>query len=392
MRISEVSTIAIRIPVSHAPYPTSGAGTKFHWGKRMRDFPKRPVPNLEYVLVAIRTDEGLVGWGESQADIGFFGNTVEEVATAIGDYLGPQLVGHNPFDREKLLRIIDFRDNSCAKAGIDMALHDLTAKALGTPVSTLLGGRHRESVPVALEIAGGDPEEMARECLRFMELGVRAFKPKIGGIPEEDAERLSVIRQAVGPDVSIRADANQGYTVKEAIRFCRLADGYGVGLELLEQPVSAWDHQGMAAVRRSVDVLIEADEACYSVHDAMQIVRHEAADVLNVKIGKAGGFVGAKKIAAVAEAAGLKCVLGTAFGTGIEMAAKLQLAAATELIVDAVEFTELGLHGNLLRGAWADELALPLANGSLPIPSGPGLGVDLDLEQVEGWRLGQVGL
>lgn len=392
MRISKVSTIPIQIPVSHAPYPPNGAGTKFHWGKRLRDFPKRPHPNLEYVLVAIHTEAGLVGWGESQADIGFFGNTVEEVAAAIGDYLGPQLVGHDPFDRERLLRIIDFKDNSCARAGVDLALHDLTARALGTPVSTLLGGRHRERVPVALEIAGGDPADMARECLRFMELGVRAFKPKIGGIPEEDAERLSAIRQAVGPDVSIRADANQGYTVKEAIRFCRLADRYRVGLELLEQPVSAWDYQGMAHVRRSVDVLIEVDEACYSVHDAMQIVRHEAADVLNVKIGKAGGLIGAKKIAAVAEAAGLKCVLGTAFGTGIEIAAKLQLAAATELVVDAVEFTELGLHSNLLGGEWAEKLSLPIVDGSLEIPAGPGLGVELDFEQVEKWRLSQAGI
>ena len=119
---------------------------------------------------------------------------------------------------------------------------------------------------------------MARECLAFIEKGVRAFKPKIGADPDKDADRLRAIREAVGPEVSFRTDANQGYNPKEAIRLCRLAERAGVGLELLEQPVPAWDLDGMAFVRRAVDTPIEADESCYSVQDAMQIVRHEAAD------------------------------------------------------------------------------------------------------------------
>ena len=114
----------------------------------------------------------------------------------------------------------------------------------------------------------------------------------------------------------------------------------------------------MAFVRRAVDTPIEADESCYSVQDAMQIVRHEAADVLNIKLGKAGGLYGAKKIAAIAEAAGLRCVLGTAFGLGLEVAAKLQLASSTMAVVDAVEFTELGLHPNL-SGPAARQAAQP---------------------------------
>jgi L-alanine-DL-glutamate epimerase-like enolase superfamily enzyme len=201
-----------------------------------------------------------------------------------------------------------------------------------------------------------------------MKQGVGAFKPKIGGDPDKDADRLRAIRQAVGPGVSLRADANQGYTAKEAIRLCRLAEKHDVGLDLLEQPVQAWDLQGMASVRRSVDTLIEADESCYTIHDAMQIIRHEAADVLNIKIGKAGGLYNAKKIAALAEAAGLQCVLGTAFGTGIERAAKLHLAASTVKMVDAVEFTEIGIHSSLLAPPHDRLLSLPLEDGCLPVP------------------------
>ncbi|MGA2805318.1 MAG: enolase C-terminal domain-like protein [Acidimicrobiales bacterium] len=388
MRITAVTATPVRLPVPSAPYATDGAGTRVHWeGKRSRITPKRPTPMLEYNVVRIETDTGLVGVGEAQADIGFFGETVEEVGSSVEDYLGPQLLGKDPFEREYLLGLIDYRGNSCARAGLDMALHDLIGKVLGVPVGTLIGGLHKVRVAVAIEIAGGPPDEMARECLAFMEKGVRAFKPKIGGDPDKDADRLRAIREAVGPEVSLRADANQGYNPKEAIRLCRLAERAGVGLELLEQPVPAWDLDGMAFVRRAVDTPIEADESCYSVQDAMQIVRHEAADVLNIKLGKAGGLYGAKKIAAIAEVAGLRCVLGTAFGLGLEVAAKLQLASSTMSVVDAVEFTELGLHPNLLASPHDKLLSLPVTDGTLPVPDGPGLGVLLDEQVLAQYRL-----
>jgi L-alanine-DL-glutamate epimerase-like enolase superfamily enzyme len=379
VRITSVSAQPLALPVDAAPYPTEGAGTKVHWhGRRSRITPKRPAPVLEYVIVRIDTDEGISGYGEAQADIGFFGNTVEDVTVAVRDYLGPQLVGKDPADREYLLSLIDHREQSCARSGIDMALHDLIGKVLAVPVSTLLGGAQRRNIPVSIEIAGGPAEQMAAECVRFLSQGVRAFKAKIGADPVEDARRLREIRAAVGPEVSLRADANQGFTPKEAIRFCRLVERHDVGLELLEQPVAAWDITGMAAVRRSVDIPIEADESCYSVHDAIELVRREAADVLNVKLGKAGGLQAAKKIAAIAEAAGLRCVLGTAFGLGLEDAAKLHLAASTVIIEDAVEFTEIGLHSNLLLPPDDTRLALPLTDGCLPVPTGPGLAVSLD--------------
>lgn len=387
MRIVSVKSTAVRMPVAQALYPSDGAGTTFHWGKRSRVTPKRPSPMLEYVLVSIETDDGVVGVGEASADIGFFGNTVEDVQVAIEDYLGPQLVGLDPFDREHLMAVIDFRDQSCAQAGIDLALHDLMGKSLGVPVSVLLGGRHRRRVPVSVEIPGSSPDAMAAECVRYMGFGVRAFKAKIGGNPAGDADRLHAIREAVGVDVSLRADANQGYSPKEAIKLCRLAERADVALELLEQPVAAWDLKGMAQVREAVDVLIEADEACYSPHDVVRIAEHQAADVINVKIGKAGGLLNAKKIAAVAEASGLGCVLGTSFGLGVEVAAKLHLAASTPAATGAVEFTELGLHENLLAPPHQRTLGLPLEDGELDVPEGPGLGVSLVQERVRAHAL-----
>ncbi len=390
-RITKVTAREVALPIPSAPYATDGYGTKIHRdGRRSRRTPKRPLPLLEYVVVRIETDDGHVGFGEAQADIGFFGNTVEGVATAIRDYLGPQLIGRDPFHRDELLQVIDYRGQSCAISGIDLALHDLIGRALGVSVSALLGGTARTRVLVAIEIAGGPAEQMADECLRLMALGVRAFKAKIGSDPVRDAHALKVIRDAVGPDISLRADANQGYTPKEGVTLCTMAERLGVGLELLEQPVPAWDLPGMAYIRSRVDTLIEADESCYTPQDAFEIVRLGAADVINVKLGKTGGLLNARKIIAIAEGAGVGCVLGTAWGLGLEDAAKLHLAASSVAISGAVEFTELTLHPNLLLPPDDARLALPLEDGCLPVPTGPGLGVSIDESRLDG--AGQEGL
>jgi L-alanine-DL-glutamate epimerase-like enolase superfamily enzyme len=327
-----------------------------------------------------------VGVGEATPDIGFFGETLEEVKSAIDRYFGPRLVGMDPFDREQILAQLDFRGNSCARSAVDLAVHDLMGKALGVPVFDLLGGCCRDTVLVALEIPGGPAREMAQACAEYVGQGVRAFKPKIGGYPDRDIERLRAIRDAVGKDVTIRADANQGYTPKEAIRLCRLAEKHDVGLELLEQPVAYWDLAGMAEVRSAVDVLIEADESAFTIHDVMNIIRHGAADVINIKVEKVGGLYNAKKVAAMAEAAGLQCVVGTAFGLGVTIASKLHLAASTMIIRDAVEFTEVRLHDNLLKAPFDRLLTLPLKDGCFPVPRGPGLGVAFDEARAEPYR------
>jgi len=387
MKITKVSALGLRLPLNHAPYVTEGAGTKNEWGRLTRFFPKRPEPNLEYVIVSIETDEGIVGYGEAPVDIVFFGETVEQVCAAINDYLGPQFIGQDPFQRERLLHLVDYPGNTCSKSALDMALHDLVGKALNTPIYNLLGGLNRSKIPVAIEVSGGEPEDMAERCKVMVKKGVRAFKPKIGGIVEKDIERLNAIREAVGTDISLRVDANQGYSVKEAILFCKLAEDNHINLELLEQPVERWNLQGLAEVRAAVNLPIEADESCCTLTDAMQIIRHNAADVLNIKPGKCGGLFKARKIAAVAEAAGLKCVIGTAFGLGLERAAKLHLAASTISITHAVEFTEIDLHPCLLEEPGESNLSFPLKDGMLIVPDGPGLGVNFDFEKAKEYSL-----
>lgn len=384
MKITKVRAVPIRMPVTGEPYPMQNHSA-FQPNHTGRKSPKRPDRILEYVLVYIESDEGIIGVGEAQADIGFFGDTVEEVFYCVRDYFGPKLIGLDPFDREYIASALNWRGNSCARAGVDLALLDLMGQATGRPVGALVGGIHHARLPVSKEIGGGSPEDMAAYCVEHIErYNIKAFKAKIGGNPELDATRLRAMREAVGPDVSLRADANQGYrTAKDAIRFCRLCDRYDVNLELLEQPVGYQNLRGMALVRRSVDVLIEADEGCYTVQDAMILVQNEAVDVLNIKIGKAGGITNAKKIAAVAEAAGLVTVVGTALGLGPERAAKLHLASSTPTMLPHVEFSELTLHGALLIDEDEQVFSAPIDDdGCLPVPTGPGLGITMDEEKV----------
>lgn len=389
LKISRVSSTAVTVPVGFFKDGQCKVRYSKGWtGSGGSYTALRPVQNdtlfLDYVIVKVETDENVTGIGEAEADIGFFGESAEAVKAAIDKYLGPPIIGKDPFNREEILSEIHGHGGwiPCARSGIDLALHDLIGKTLNVPVSSLIGGRHRDKILAAIEVPRGSAEEMAAHSKEYVDQGILALKAKIGGTSgESDAKKLRAIRDAVGDRVSLRADANQGYSPKEAIQLCRKAKDYGVGLELLEQPVSRWDLDGMAEVKNSVDTLIEADESAFSPQDVMNIVKKNAADVINVKIAKAGGLYNAKKIAAIAEAADLQCVIGTEWGLGIKIASKLHLAASTMNIKDAVEFTEIMIHDTLLPQP------LKLENGCLTVPRGQGLGVELDEDKVNKNRL-----
>jgi muconate cycloisomerase len=328
------------------------------------------------VLVKIETDEGFTGIGEAATDIGFFGEPLESVKVMIDKYLGWRLIGKDPFNREEILHQIDFRGNTCAKSGIDLALHDLIGKALNVPVCQLVGGCHQDKFLVSLEIHGATPEEMTKLCMEQFAKGIRAFVLKIGGYPNVDVEKVRAVREGLGDKVSLRADANQGFTVREAIAFCKKVEKLDLGLEMLEQPVAAWDLDGMAKVRKAVDTLIVADESAFSIHDVINIIKRDAADVINIKMAKNGGLYNAKKVAAIVEAADLQAIVGTEWGLGTKIAAKLHLAASTRNIKDPLVFSEIVMHDTLLA------TPLEMENGYLNVPQKPGFGVELDKEKI----------
>jgi len=218
---------------------------------------------------------------------------------------------------------------------------------------------------------------MTRHAQEYYDEGIRGIKVKAGIHPDQDALSMKSIREALGPDISIRADVNQGYTIQEAVRLCELAEEYDVGLELLEQPTSRTDWEGANRIMNAVNIPIEADEAADDLYQVYQLLRNDAADIINTKCSKAGGISGVVKWAAVAEAARKPIVIGTEYGMGNIVASKIHLGCAIANADPIVEFTEYALHDLLVKEP------LKLTDGYFDVPTGPGLGVEFDEDKIK---------
>jgi L-Ala-D/L-Glu epimerase len=275
-----------------------------------------------HVIVKLTTEEGISGFGES-SPLGFFtGETAEMVKMVIDTILSRIILGRDPFDIESILEAMDHElpKNMSSKVAIDMALYDLMGKVLGVPAYRLLGGRCREKVFSATAVGIGNPDQMKEEAKNWVEKGFTTLKVKIGIDPRTDLQSIKAIREAVGDEIRIRVDANQGYSPSTAIQVGRSIEQYGI--EYIEQPVPAWNIEGLAQVRRALPIPVMADESLYTLHDALRLIRAEAVDLFGIKMIKTGGLTRAKKIAHLAEAAGIECVvispiettLGTAAG------------------------------------------------------------------------------
>lgn len=389
MKITKVETIPISIPIGFYKDGSDKTGgvnrpPKFDKGPPMTRKVKR-FPNgqkvMDYVLVKIHTDDGIIGVGEAPIDTK---EPLEAVKFIIDKKMAPNLIGLDPFNLERSIDLIRWRTsrgaNRDSASAIDLALYDLVGKALDVNITTLLGGKYRSKVLASIEVPRSTPEIMAAHSVEYYEQGIRGIKAKIGSDYKNDALCLKAIRDALGDDISLRADVNGAYTVQEAVKLCKLAEKYDVGLELLEQPTPTYDLSGMARVVKAVDIPIEADESAYSLYQVFEILRREAADLINPKCSKAGGILGVKKWATVCESAGKEIVIGTEYGMGLRVAAKVILGCSIKNAQPIVEFTEIMLHDLLLTEP------LKLKDGWIDVPTGPGIGWELDEEKIEKYR------
>ena len=223
LEITKVETIPVSIPVGFfkdgmCKVRGVNAPDKYYTGKTLSGS-RRTAPNdallLDNIIVKIHTDEDITGIGAAAPDVGFFGEPWESVKIIIDNYMGPRIIGMDPFDREQILHIVTRTGgwhNVLATSGIDLALHDLLGKAMNTSVCNLLGGCHQDKILLSTEVPRGVPEKMAEHSLEYYEQGVRGFKAKVGSDPLRDALSLKAMRDAMGDKISIRADANQAYT------------------------------------------------------------------------------------------------------------------------------------------------------------------------------------
>jgi muconate cycloisomerase len=353
-----------------------------------------------YVIARVFTDEGIDGLGEATVikewggDYGrYFGESPAVTANVIESILGPALVGQDPFNLEAAHRRMDIavKGYPYAKTAMDEALHDIKGKALGVPVYQLLGGLVREEVPIAHSLGWMEYEEATAEAVAAVDEGIRTIKIKVGRDPKYDVRIVREVREAIGTDRDIVVDANQGWpTPKHAIAILREMQEYGV--RYAEQPVEGIAR--MARVAQAVDVPIMADESAWTPQDVLEIVRLGAADMISLYTTKPGGLFKAKKVAAVAEAAGLPLNVNGSHETGVGNAGNLHLVASTAAVTEAGVFPVTSLREDqptqMAGKMYLDDIVtrpFEYRDGCLIVPSAPGLGVELDMDKVAEYRV-----
>ena len=303
----------------------------------------RTVKSVEDIIVEIHTDTGALGYGEAPPTGAVTGHTTGAIIGALKEHIIPSLLGRDIDAFEDLMQLVQtcVVGNSSAKAAADMALWDLYAQLYRLPVYKLLGGARKEIV-TDITISVNEPEEMARDEANAVERGYDCLKVKVGANPTLDVERLRAVRQAAGDDICLRIDANQAWQPRQAVRILNEMQEQGLRLELVEQPVKAYDLEGLKYVTDHSYVPVLADESVFSPRDAMKVLELRAADLINIKLMKCGGIYNALKIASAAEIYGVECMIGCM------LEAKISVNAAAELACARKIFTRIDLDGPVL--------------------------------------------
>ena len=353
-----------------------------------------------YLLVRMTDSDGRVGWGEAPAlkDWGgefgrYFGESTLISKAVIENYLAPALVGVDLGNFAEMHARMDaaIKGYPYSKAALDFAAYDVTGKWLGVPVHMLLGGRVRSHVAVTHSIGLIPIAEAEKEVAKVAAEGIKTIKIKIGVDPKRDIEIVRVIRNAVGDEVELCVDANEGYsTPGEAIATVRAMDKYR--LKYVEQPVMGIER--IAEVARAIDPPVMADESAWNAHDVIQISEHRAAQIVSIYTTKPGGLYKAMEIAAVCRAAGIICNVNGSVETGVGNLANIHLAAAapaaTLSCVVPVSTPAEWQTGQVGGIYYRDDLItapMKLVNGTIEVPTAPGMGIDVDLAKIEKYRV-----
>ncbi|HEX2229720.1 MAG TPA: enolase C-terminal domain-like protein, partial [Candidatus Binatia bacterium] len=323
----------------------------------------------------------------------YFGETPQTTVHIINDILAPALKNHDPSRFEAAHAVMDkaVKGYPYCKAAVDAALYDVTGKALKVPAYQLLGGLFRERIPIAHSLGLMEIDKAVEEARQAVAEGVKTIKLKGGVEPRRDIAVVERIRSAVGSDVKICVDANQGYSSpKLAVQVIKAMAEYD--LLYMEQPVEGIDL--MAEVTRRVDTPVMADESAWSAHDVLEIASKKAADVISVYTTKPGGLFKAKQVAAVAQTAGMACNVNGSVETGVGNAANIHLAASTGVVTYAcvvpVSTPKEQARSEIAGIYYSDDIiseGFEYSAGDVIVSSKPGLGIELDEGKLKHYRL-----
>lgn len=353
------------------------------------EVPKKPWANAKgatkvqpAVIAELLTEDGVSGFGEINTSYGIPRETTKEILTAIHDVFAPALRGAS-LDMLGILRAMDrlLHGHQQAKDAVQNAALDALSRTLGVPLHVLLGGKARDSIPLAGPLGIASLEESVQDAERYVgEQGFRALKIKIGKDPRKDVARVKAIRAAVGDEVVMRVDINESYDLSTALRV--VADLEEVRLQSIEQPVAARDLHGLARVTASTATLIMADESVQSSFEAMYLARRQAVTAFHVKGAGRGGLLGAKAIADIGAAASIHSICGRISTLTLGAASELHLVAATPSILLPGE-----MAGHLFAHDDITTERMTLVDGAVPVPTGPGLGFEVDRAKLDRYRI-----
>lgn len=353
--------------------------------------------NAESVIVVIKTREGITGFGECSPYAAINGEVVD-TCMVTGQMLGKILKPENPLDIKKCLQLMDsvIYGNTSIKSAFDMALLDIGSQHAGLPLYKYLRRLRRAmlkkedakkwGVPddnatnkelyTDYTISLGETDKMADDAKRFAAMGFPVIKIKVGGEPQKDIERVKAVRKAVGSNIALRIDANQGWKVKGAVEV--LNGVKDCDIQFCEEPIARWNFMKLRKVRKNSPIPIMADETCGDVHDAERLIALGACDMFNIKLGKCGGLYNALKIINAAAANAMPLQIGGFTESRLGITAEVHLAHTGDNILyydfdTPLMFTEDPVSGGAEYGQ----------NGLVTVTETPGLSASIDAARLE---------
>ena len=372
MKIARIEVFPVRLPLRAVATLSRGVSRTIEEGKQL-------------VLVKMTGDDGTVGWGEAGPSRRWSAETVQSCYSSIKHYLAPVLIGRDPFDLAGLHAAMNGElapgldpGQPVAKAALDLAAHDLICGKLGINLQSWLGAKGADRIELSWLVSAPGVEGAAASVQEGLREGYRAFKVKVGHEPALDVERVRTVLE-LAKGCTVWPDANQGYTLDEALRAARGFEA--LGIELFEQPVPMSDFYGMKKLLSATGLAIALDEAAMGLPLVIDLIRREAVEALVVKVNKTGGIHYARQLCDLARNAGLRLI-----GSGL-MDAPIGFAASVHLFAAYGIDYPCDLNGpQHIAGDYLAE-PLPREGRFALVPQRPGLGTVIDEGKVAAMAL-----
>lgn len=323
------------------------------------------------VVIKIHTNNGIVGFGECSPYMPINGES-QETCFAVAQYFAKVLKGKDALNIADCIQTMDavIYANNSIKSAFDMALYDIAAQVAEMPLYQFLGGSNDKIITTDYTVSIGEPAKMAQDALAIKEQGYPAIKIKLGKNGKKDVERIKAIRQTVGNAIPLRIDANQGWSVEEAIETLNALEKYNI--EHCEEPIPRWDFIHLEKVKNASPIPIMADECCGDHHDVERLIGLNACQYINIKLGKSGGIFNGLKMVRLAEASNVKLQVGAMLESRLAMTAFAHFALCSPSIVHFDFDTALMFREDPVTGG-----IIYKENGLIEVPTVVGLGATI---------------